>query len=109
MAKKKRTKALRPVQSGPTEPPPTHVEWLWIGGFCILIGLILTFARAGRPQPVPPGTPGAQHAAILVSANDMRVQGWLTLSGGVCALGYYYRKRYGTARKESLDKANLAG
>jgi hypothetical protein len=105
MAQKKKRKPTKAPEAEAPEPPPTHTELLWIAGAFLILGLILTFAQAGQPVPVPPGTPGAQRAAILVSAPDMRLYGWVNLVLGIATLGIYYRIRTGQRHDLSVDSA----
>lgn len=95
MAKKRRKKqaVAAPVQTGP-KPPRRPWEWITIGSTCVIVGVIMMFARSGRVVPLPADHKGAEPTVAAMNAPDMRVYGVFTLVMGLAmgALAAYQWK-----------------
>lgn len=84
MAKKRKKKqaAVASQHTGP-KPPKRPWEWIIIGSMCVVVGLMMSFARSGRVVALPADHKGPEPAVAAMNAPDMRVYGVFTLLMGL--------------------------
>jgi hypothetical protein len=87
---RKSKKPRRPKEPGkPAREAKPRIPWEWItvSSACLVVGLMMTFARSGRVVPLPADHSGPEPTVAAMNAPDMRVYGVFTLLMGLGMAG----------------------